>query len=353
MSKAAQPRQLWEPEEAERVGQCLGKINLEPEAQPNFAGEHRSGWSYALNALWPLHAAGGVLLDSFLERTFSWHEIEESAEGRIPYTRPWIGFFHNPPGIPHWHDYSSSPQAILARPSFQQSIPQCRGLFALSDHLGDWLWRQTSVSVCVLRHPTEVPRLTFDVDAFLASRNRCLVQVGWWLRWFGSIYRLRTPALRKIMIVVRNSGFRDSIARERYRFGIAESDIESVEEMPFLSNGQYDVLLSRSVVFCHLIDSSANNTVIECMARNTPIAVNPLPAVVEYLGEDYPLYFESLEEAEEKLNDVVNVCSAHEYLRSMPKDNLGQKHFRDSLTNSAVYRELPWPDWSEPAALSL
>ena len=48
--------------------------------------------------------------------------------------------------------------------------------------------------------------------------------------------------------------------------------------------------LSSSVVLCLLYATAANNVVIECIARATPILVNPLAAVVEYLGPDYPLY---------------------------------------------------------------
>lgn len=43
-----------------------------------------------------------------------------------------------------------------------------------------------------------------------------------------------------------------------------------------------------------MFNSSANNTILECIARNTPIIVRTNPAIVEYLGENYPLYFESL-----------------------------------------------------------
>ena len=44
------------------------------------------------------------------------------------------------------------------------------------------------------------------------------------------------------------------------------------------------------------------------LSINTPIVINRLPAVVEYLGADYPFYFNSLEEARDKaLNfDLIN-----------------------------------------------
>ena len=42
-----------------------------------------------------------------------------------------------------------------------------------------------------------------------------------------------------------------------------------------------------------LVDASANNAVIDCIARATPLLVNPHPAVIEYFGADYPTYNES------------------------------------------------------------
>jgi hypothetical protein len=43
-----------------------------------------------------------------------------------------------------------------------------------------------------------------------------------------------------------------------------------------------------------LYDATSNNAIVECIIRNTPIIVNKLPGVVDYLGENYPLYFNIL-----------------------------------------------------------
>jgi hypothetical protein len=89
---------------------------------------------------------------------------------------------------------------------------------------------------------------------------------------------------------------------------------ESVQTLGYVSDHDYDRLLSENVVFLSLYDASASNAVVECMARNTPILINPLPAIVEYLGQEYPFYFTSLEEAAEKLTDLDLIRRAHTYL---------------------------------------
>jgi hypothetical protein len=64
-----------------------------------------------------------------------------------------------------------------------------------------------------------------------------------------------------------------------------------------MSNADFDALLTRNIVFLCLKDCSAVNTVIECMARSTPLVVNRHPALEELLGKDYPGFYDDLEGA--------------------------------------------------------
>ena len=90
-----------------------------------------------------------------------------------------------------------------------------------------------------------------------------------------------------------------------------------------------------------LYDASANHAIVECIARNTPILVNPLESVVEYLGEDYPLYFNSLDEAAWKAENIDLVLSAHEYLVHYPKKFMFTgDYFRESIVQSPIYQSL-------------
>jgi len=117
--------------------------------------------------------------------------------------------------------------------------------------------------------------------------------------------------------------------------------VDSVKKVRFLSNRNYDNLLSENIVFLDLYDSSANNAIIECIARNTPVLVNPLEPVVEYLGKEYPLYFNSLEEAAVKAEDMEQIRAAHKYLLNHPlKPKLTGEYFRESLVQSKIYQSL-------------
>ena len=108
-----------------------------------------------------------------------------------------------------------------------------------------------------------------------------------------------------------------------------------------LSNDEYDEILSKNIVYLNLYDSSANNTIIECIARGTPLLVNKLPAVVEYLGEDYPFYFSDDKEAEYKLNDLNLIRKTHEYLCTFDnRKRILIDTFMEDFKNSSIYKNL-------------
>tara|TARA_R100000995_G_C3477132_1_gene121603 strand:- start:1539 stop:1871 length:333 start_codon:yes stop_codon:yes gene_type:complete len=94
----------------------------------------------------------------------------------------------------------------------------------------------------------------------------------------------------------------------------------------------YDEMMTSCIVFLDLYDSSANNAVIECIARNTPLLVNRHPAIVEYCGEDYPLYFDSLDHAFELICDLDKIFAAHEHFKSMDKRWINGSYFANDLT---------------------
>jgi len=115
--------------------------------------------------------------------------------------------------------------------------------------------------------------------------------------------------------------------------------VKGVQIIPTLSDEDYDTLLSRCVVFLDLVDASCANSIIECIVRKTPLCVNRIAPVVEALGEDYPLYYDSLEEVPSLLTDE-KVLAAHEYLRRMDDGCYRVESFVEQITASEIYRRL-------------
>jgi hypothetical protein len=99
----------------------------------------------------------------------------------------------------------------------------------------------------------------------------------------------------------------------------------------FLQINEYDKLLENNIVFLDLYNSAANNTILECIIRNTPVIVNRTPGVIEYLGKDYPLYFDNLDEVNNLL-DIENIKSASDYLKNMNKEDITMEYFINKFT---------------------
>lgn len=94
---------------------------------------------------------------------------------------------------------------------------------------------------------------------------------------------------------------------------------DNLEILENIDNKTYDDLLTKNLVFLNLVDGSAVNTVLECFVRNTPIIVNRHPAVVEILGENYPLYYRDYYEVPGLLENTGIIESAHLHMKMMDK----------------------------------
>lgn len=299
---------------------------------------HRSGWSYCMACLKPLHSRSGIYVDDFIERVFSWelHKYYKANEYNIPYKREWIGFMHNPPNVPEWFDYINSPQAIIQRKVFQESLNTCRALITLSGYLKDWLSPKVNVPVISVKHPTERSDKLWNPDSFFVQNKRPLVQLGYWLRKMFAICELNTPnRYEKIWLPSdQRYGMIMMNIEERTRLAFWETKYKwsGVKMFDRIDNNKFDQLMSNCIVFLDLYDSSANNAVVECIARNTPILVNKIPAVIEYLGDDYPFYFDNYEQAVEKLADEDLIMETHLYLKNMDKKWISGSYFAIDLS---------------------
>jgi len=255
--------------------------------------------------------------------------------------------------MPRWFHFEEAPQTIFSKTIWQSSLSQCQGFFTFSEYHAAWLREQTGLPVSVLVHPTEIPERQFDFERFLANPRKKIVQIGWWLRRLSAIYELplardnalNYQKLRLVPLFFDNADayLKGLIKKEMAILGLTLPDRfrENTAEEMHLSNSEYDELLCCNLAFVYLYDANANNAVIECIARATPLLVNPLPAVVEYLGKDYPLYFDDLQEAVAKSLDLDLIGQAHEYLKKCPtRAKLAQDYFLQALIDSDVYQRL-------------
>ena len=105
----------------------------------------------------------------------------------------------------------------------------------------------------------------------------------------------------------------------KHLYADLDKTVNSVTIIERLTDREYDSLLSENIVFLNLCDCSAVNTLIECIVRNTPIIINKIPAVVELLGEKYPLYYSTESDVLSLLKDSASIRKSTEYLSKLNK----------------------------------
>ena len=342
-------------------------LNIHYIDQNDMRGVHRSGWQFVIDSieseLATMHPAA-ILCDLYLDRTFHWNYETNSKLQIIPYTKSWIGFIHHTANTTYT-DYNII--EMFKKDNFLKSLPHCRGLIVLSHYLKTHIQillkklGYSNIHVFNLSHPTEFIDKTkcFDYSAFIAQPTKKIVQVGAWYRDIGAIfkltlgmnplkynrYALKGPNMEsyysdKIQSTTQIS--RDKIIRfeKKITQNLAFIIERPVEILDKLTPENYDELFKTSIIFIKLIDASAVNTIIEAIVRNTPILVNPLDAVIEYLGKDYPFYYTTLAEATTKVNDPYLIRKTYFYLKKKDKTNLMINYFIQHFRSLPIFQSL-------------
>ncbi|MCI0534292.1 MAG: NPCBM/NEW2 domain-containing protein [Verrucomicrobiales bacterium] len=294
-------------------------------AQAIGTGEHRFGWPGVVNALSTL--ALPLVLDDFVEQYYCYQSP------RPVHRAPWVGIFHHPPGMPPFAEDRQKPQVYFQYEEFRESLAHLRGAIALSGYLATWLRSQLSVPVTVLRHPSGAPNLRWTPQRFKNNDEPKLAQIGYYLRNLCAIEQVPSLGFKRVKLLPTARSWvddwearcRDLWLRLRTRQWFGMPHI--VGPLPV---EEYDLLLSQNVVLTEVFDSSANNVIIECIARNTPVVVNRHPAVVEYLGTDYPLLFDAIEEVPDLLSSD-RILAAHRHLAGLEKRWLSVDAFANGV----------------------
>jgi hypothetical protein len=390
-----------------------GLFNINYLDQIDYSGVHRSGWQYVFENISYLHDDNHpLLLDMYLDRTFTWNSEINEILNFIPYKKSWIGFIH------HTFDTSFSKNncyTMFENPLFIESLKCCKGLFVLSRYLlkltKDYLQlRNIKVPVFYIMHPTDIQVEKFTITKFINNNEKKLLHIGGWLRDIYSFYDLNIQCInvkyKKLFNFTKKyniekyalkgkhmnnyypestflhclyhtlqtnnnnncqgnvSGqFQGNVSSQcedqdqcqgnvscnvsdniignvscnvsdniignvscnvsdniignvscnvsdniignvscqgldkinnnwyRHLFSDFKNKILSVKFINHLTDSQFDSILTNNIVFLNLIDASATNTVIECIVRNTPIIINKHPAIIELLGDNYPLFY--------------------------------------------------------------
>ena len=296
-----------------------------------FWSHHKAGWKYVLWLVEEhLHSPDGTRFVSSVEDEFFFKG--ENYAGAI--TEPWVGFVHQAPQ----QNYNFPDlERIVRKEEWKESLDHCQGLWVLTDYQKNYLLSlDVPVPVAKIHYPTVAPAESFSFERFLANPKRRLLFVGEYLRNFQAFYDLMAPGYEKTLL--RS----EEIDRHMGKLGVVEND--SVTSTYRVDDQTYDRWLAENIVFLNLFDAVGTTTVMECIASGTPILINKVGAVTEYLGEEYPFYYDTLEEATHKASDLDLIQQTAGYLRNWElREKLTADHFVEEIQNTAIYRSLPVP----------
>lgn len=246
---------------------------------------HCFGWDYLIHKLYQNLALGegGIVLDDFVE-TYFW-EIDKK-----PHSSPWIGILHYTPTAPT-HLGGKTLEDLLKLEKFQESLKWCKLLVVLCHTTREFLLDKIAIPIKVV-HMAKEAICNFSLDAYL--ENPTMFHAGHYLRSYAKYYYFNTDLKRILNICY--PWHLEALSKDLAFHEVCPCDFKQRVAVfnGFLPDSEYVELLRTRLSFCWLYDSGANNAVLESIVSHAPIVVNRISPIVEYLGDDYPLYFDNI-----------------------------------------------------------
>ncbi|RWS10838.1 uncharacterized protein B4U79_01519, partial [Dinothrombium tinctorium] len=237
----------------------------------------------------------------------------------------------------------------ICGPVYRSLMKNCKGLFVLTTVQKEYLEENLSLEfrIPIQRIFYPIVELVCVESAVLSNwRNQSevnIVFVGSFARDYQLFYKAKFPQnCRKAIII-------SDLAVEAQRSKIS-SEVAVHER---LNDEEYEEMLKKSIVFLALkYDGAANTVILECIARNVPIVVPAMRSTVEYIGEKYPLLYDTSTTDFTHLISEENIGKAIEYLQKMDKEKFSLEKFVENVTKSAVFLAVPPRSDSERSLVS-
>ena len=310
--------------------------------------DHRGGWktviNYGLsnNIVSETNEESVVFIDC-CEKYFIWDRLK-------PIKTKWIGIIHSTPATPDFLYETLGMDILLKNDNFVNSLKTCMGIVGLTKYQIDYInefffvnnYKYIPETIAV-SHPVEPLTRTFDLDKFKSVDKYSILLLGQQLRKITDLLKIiNTPLIKdKVWLSgIKNEAVKNArIMKEITGLGLSNTDYAdfcSTIFMPYLDDyREYDTLIHNSIVFIPLFDSSANNSVLECIISNTPAFVQQNKGTIEYLGEKYPMFFNDVDEVNDILKDrnrlMDTIENTHIYLKNLDKNKFTNKHFYSDI----------------------
>lgn len=308
---------------------------LDFQVAPDWSHHHQNAFTAVIDKL-------KIEMDNSDSSTMFLPSVEEylceNADFQI--TKQWIGIIHE---IPDNFDQFYVPDLrSLCSTKYIDELKLCKGLFTLTKCQANFLqenWPKEVplIPIHTLTYPYIPPAVQQEsniVQLWTEHSPVRLVLIGSFARDFNLFFEMKVPKNVQKVLLLGNKESSNAAKK-------APDNVILCERM---SEEEYEKMLQTSIVFLSLLyDGAANTIVLECIARNVPIVCPSWSSCVEYLGEEYPLFYnpQNKETNFEQLITKENVQNAIEYLKNMDKSKFSVDHFVSTIKSSAVFMHVP------------
>lgn len=304
--------------------------------------QHRGGWKSVIQNL----INNKLIIDKKTNNSIKFVDCIESrfsswSGNNSLMNEFWIGIFHYSHELPNF--IKDDLTSIANNSNVINSLAYCKGIIVLSNNSLNKLKHHSyykNINTIALKHPIETIDIKFTMDKFMANSDKCLIQLGLQDRITSTIYKINTK-YNKLWLPGRNTALH-YLKNEAVALNIIPQINDSlnsnkVDIKYFDEHKDFDNMVQTNIVIIPLFGASANNSVLEIIEMNIPAFVSRLPATEEYLGKDYPLFYNNnnIGEVESIINDDATLFAkmneGYIYLSNMDKSQFSYDYFNREL----------------------
>jgi hypothetical protein len=170
------------------------------------------------------------------------------------------------------------------------------------------------------------------MERLQTNQDPKLIAIGWSFRRLTSIYQIgQVTSYQRAWLIGKQIHRVMSLLRAESKYERIALVLSSVQLIYDLAIDEYDSLLSQNIAFIDVYDASANNAVVECIVRRTPLVARRHPALEEYLGDEYPLFYDHLHQVTDGFLSITRIQAAYDHLSSIPTDRFSILNFYEKI----------------------
>lgn len=249
-----------------------------------------NGYQLMSQILYSIETDKDIIIDSCVEKTF------ENAYNNF-YKKPWLGIIRDI-------------DCFTPNEYFNSSLENCLGIIVFSNYAKNKI-KNIYENIYVAPFPLNQNFKKFSMDNFINNTESTITQIG---------DNIDNQSIERVEINPELFFNKASLKKE----------IPDVKKINRLTNDEYSTHLSKNIVFLNIEKNNRIITVLECIQSATPIIVNRLPIIEEFLGKDYPLFYNNFYQACLLSSNLKEIENANIYLEKLSISSK-PKEFKDFI----------------------